>query len=612
VSEHVRATLSDRTEHATLDLPTREKVIVMVAVLIGLFLGALDQTIVGVALPRIVSDLRGSDLYTWVVTAYLLTSTITVPIYGKLGDVFGRQRMLIVGIVIFLTGSALSGLSQSMGELIVFRALQGCGAGALFPIALAVIGDLFTPRERGRYQGLFGAVFGLSFIVGPFLGGVITDDISWHWIFYVNLPVGIVALYAISTRLPNLKTTAARLRDLDFSGIAIFTVGVVPLLIGLTFKGLTDASGNLYGWTAWQVGGLILVGLAIMAAFIVNEAHVRQPIIPLDLFSTRTLAATNVAVFMVASCMFAAVIFIPLYYQVVKGVSATASGYSMWPLLLGLIATSVGAGFYLTRTGRYKALLLIGLGVLIVGSFLMTHLSPSTATPTLWLWLALTGLGIGPSMSVFTVVIQNAAPRERLGTATSTLTFLRQVGGMVGLAIAGTVFSQGLSTQMPKQLSAAHLPSQTDRPFLGERHLLREQHLVGGQPGPDHPARGAGGGARRGASLPPPDRRRPPQRDVPGARRRLLGGARRSGARLPRHPGDARAPAAGQRAASTGREARDGRGVAGDGRGGVTRPASGRSAWEPEQHNSLLQALGDDRPSLYAFTRILLWGRLPG
>jgi EmrB/QacA subfamily drug resistance transporter len=467
VSEHVRATFPDRIEHPSLELPQREKLIVMVAVLLGLFLGALDQTIVGVALPRIVSDLKGSDLYTWVVTAYLLTSTITVPIYGKLGDVFGRQRIMIVGIVIFLAGSALSGLSQNMGELIVFRAVQGCGAGALFPIALAVIGDLFTPRERGRYQGLFGAVFGLSFIVGPFLGGVITDDISWHWIFYVNLPVGIVALYAISTRLPNLKTTAARLRDLDFSGIAIFTIGVVPILIGLTFKGLTDASGNLYGWTSWQVGGLILAGLLIMAAFIVNESRVRQPIIPLDLFSTRTLAATNVAVFMVSSCMFAAVIFIPLYYQVVKGVSATASGYSMWPLLLGLITTSVGAGFYLTRTGRYKVLLLTGLGVLIAGSFLLTHLSPTTATATLWLWLALTGLGIGPSMSVFTVVIQNAAPRERLGTATSTLTFLRQVGGMVGLAVAGTVFTQALSTQMPKQLSAARLPSQLTSHFSG-------------------------------------------------------------------------------------------------------------------------------------------------
>jgi len=465
VSEHVQQPLPGRTEHATLDLPHREKLIIMVAVLLGLFLGALDQTIVGVALPRIVSDLKGSDLYTWVVTAYLLTSTITVPIYGKLGDVFGRQRMLIVGIVIFLAGSALSGLSQSMGELIVFRALQGCGAGALFPISLAVIGDLYTPRERGRYQGLFGAVFGMSFIVGPLLGGIITDDISWHWIFYVNIPVGIVALYAIATRLPNLRSTAARLRDLDYSGIAIFTVGVVPILIGLTFKGITSGSGSLYAWTDWRVGGLIVLGLALMALFIVNEARAQHPIIPLDLFSTRTLAATNVAVFMVACAMFAAVIFIPLYFQVVKGVSATVSGYSMWPLLVGLIATSVGAGFYLTKTGRYKLLLVIGLAVLCVGSFLLTHLSPTTSTATLWIWLALTGLGIGPSMSVFTVVIQNAAPPERLGTATSTLTFLRQVGGVVGLAVAGTIFSQSLTSDLPKQLSAAHLPSQLTSHF---------------------------------------------------------------------------------------------------------------------------------------------------
>ncbi|MGA8016061.1 MAG: MDR family MFS transporter [Candidatus Dormiibacterota bacterium] len=449
-----------RTERVAIDLPTRGKLIVMGAVLLGLFLSALDQTIVGVALPRIVSDLKGSDLYTWVVTAYLLTSTITVPIYGKLGDVFGRQRTLIFGILVFLVGSALSGLSQNMGELITFRALQGCGAGCLFPISLAVIGDLFTPRERGRYQGLFGAVFGVSFIIGPFLGGIITDDISWHWIFYVNVPVGILALFAIFTRLPNVKSTTARLRDLDYSGIAIFTIGVVPILLGLTYKGLTNSSGGLYAWTDWQVGGLLALGVVIMALFVFNESRARQPIIPLDLFSTRTLAATNLAVLMVACSMFGAVIFIPLYYQVVQGVSATASGYSMWPLLLGLIGTSVGAGFYLTRTGKYKALLIIALLVLILGSWLLTHLGPSTSTPELWLWLALIGLGLGPTMSVFTVVIQNAAPIERLGTATSTLTFFRQVGGAIGLAIAGTIFSESLSTQLPAQLSTAHLPPQ--------------------------------------------------------------------------------------------------------------------------------------------------------
>jgi EmrB/QacA subfamily drug resistance transporter len=456
------ATLSPRpveAEHAALDLPTAEKLVVVGAVMLGLFLGALDQTIVGVALPRIVSDLHGSDLYTWVVTAYLVTSTITVPIYGKLGDVFGRQRILIVGIVIFLAGSALSGLSQTMGELIIFRAIQGLGAGALFPISLAVIGDLFTPRERGRYQGLFGAVFGVSFLVGPFLGGYITDNISWHWIFYVNLPVGVLALIAISTQLPNVKTAAARLADLDYLGVVLFTAAVVPLLLGLTFKGLAAASGSLYSWTDPRVGGLILLSAVLFALFLVNESRARHPIIPLDLFTSGTLTAANIAVFMISCAMFGVVIFLPVYYQVVRGISATASGYSMWPLLLGLIGTSVGAGIVMSRTGRYKLMLLVATAVLIVGTFLLTHLSASTPTPLLWLWLALVGLGIGPSMSIYTVVVQNAAPRERLGTATSTLTFLRQVGGAVGLAVAGTMFSQSLTTELPKQLAAAHLPA---------------------------------------------------------------------------------------------------------------------------------------------------------
>ena len=558
MSERVRAALPARTEHATLDLPTREKLIVMVAVLLGLFLSALDQTIVGVALPRIVSDLKGSDLYTWVVTAYLLTSTITVPIYGKLGDVFGRQRMLIVGILIFLAGSALSGLSQSMGELIAFRAVQGLGAGALFPISLAVVGDLFTPRERGRYQGLFGAVFGISFIVGPFLGGIITDDISWHWIFYVNVPVGIAALYAITTRLPNLKSTAARLRDLDYSGIAIFTVGVIPILIGLTFKGITGGNGNLYAWTDWRVGGLIVPVLLLMAACSSSTRRGR---------STRSSPSTSSrpgpsppptspSSWSPPACSRRSSSS-PSTTRWCKGVSATASGYSMWPLLLGLISTSVGAGIYLTRTGRYKALLLIGLAVLVVGSFLLTHLSPATSTPTLWLWLALTGLGIGPSMSVFTVVIQNAAPRERLGTATSTLTFLRQVGGVVGLAVAGTVFSQGLSTQLPQQLERRPPPQPAHLPLLGRRRLLREQHRLGGQPGPDHPAGGSRGERARAAALPRSDRRRPAQRHVAGARRGLLGGAGGRRARLPGHPAAPRAPPARQ---PPGRPRRGGRG----------------------------------------------------
>lgn len=432
---------------------------VLLAVLLGLFLSALDQTVVGTALPRIVTDLHGNALYTWVVTAYLLTSTVTVPIYGKLSDVYGRKILLMVGIGIFLAGSWLCGVSQTMEQLIVFRGLQGLGAGALFPISLAIIGDLFTPRERGRYQGLFGAVFGLSFIVGPFIGGWITDNVSWRWVFYVNMPIGIASLIVIAIVLPNFRPAVATpLRNLDFLGIAVFTAGVVPLLIGLTNKGLTNSHGQLHAWTDPSVGGLIVLGLVLLAIFLFVESRAKEPIIPLDLFRNRTFSATNLATFMVSFGMFAAVIFLPRYYQAVRGISATESGYMIWPLLLGLIGSSVSAGILVSRIGRYKYLVTGAIVLFIIGSFLMTHLQADTPDVSLWFWMLLMGLGIGPSMSVFTVVIQSVAPRAKLGVATSTLTFLRQIGGTVGLAISGTIFSQQFAQELPGRLIAHGVP----------------------------------------------------------------------------------------------------------------------------------------------------------
>lgn len=425
----------------------RARMAVLGAVMLGLFLSALDQTIVGTAMPRILSDLHGNDVYTWVVTAYLLSSTVTVPIYGKLGDVVGRKPMLLIGIGLFLVGSALAGLSQNVGQLITFRALQGLGAGALFPISLAVIGDLFTPRERGRYQGLFGAVFGLSFIIGPFLGGLLTDRISWHWVFYVNLPVGIVALGIIGTVLPTVKR-AGSLRSLDYLGIGVFTAAIVPILLGLSNKGLTDSTGALNDWLSFPVGGLIGLGLALLVVFIVIEIRAEEPFFPLELFRDRTFAGSNAAVFLMAFAMFASVIFIPRYYQAVQGISATQSGYMVWPLLVGLISGSVTTGIIISRTGHYKAIMVGSSGLLVLGSFLTTHLTIATPDWQFWIWMGLMGLGIGPSMSGFTVVIQNAVPRERLGVATGTLTFLRQIGGSVGLALAGTLFSQGFTDRL--------------------------------------------------------------------------------------------------------------------------------------------------------------------
>ncbi|MGC1910080.1 MAG: MDR family MFS transporter [Candidatus Dormiibacterota bacterium] len=442
---------------SVMELSQRTKLTIVIAVMLGLFLSALDQTVVGTALPTIVTDLGGNSLYVWVVTSYLLTSTITVPIYGKLSDLYGRKLLLIIGIGLFLIGSALSGLSQNMGELIFFRGLQGLGAGALFPIALAVIGDLFTPRERGKYQGFFGAVFGLAFLVGPFLGGWITDNISWHWVFYVNLPIGAVALAVIIFNLPNHKREGAS-PSIDYWGALVFTAAVVPILIGLTEKGLTNPAGTAYSWFAPQVGGLLLLGAILAVAFLYIETRVKEPIIPLDLFRNRTYAASQAAMFLMSFAFFIAVIFMPRYYQAVRGISATASGYMLWPLLVGLMGTSIGAGLVIARTGKYKLLLVGAMVTMTVGIFFMTMLTATTGDYPLWIWLFVLGVGIGPAMSGYTLVVQNAVPVAKLGVATSTLTFIRQIGGTIGLAIAGTSLSSSLASELPKDLAMAKVP----------------------------------------------------------------------------------------------------------------------------------------------------------
>ncbi len=477
----VMPTLAD---DPALGLSRRAKFEILAAVMLGLFLGALDQTIVGTALPRIVTDLGGNDYYTWVVTAYLLTSTITVPFYGMLSDLYGRKPMLIIGISLFLAGSALSGISQAMWQLILFRGIQGLGAGALFPISLAVIGDLFTPAERGKYQGLFGAVFGISFLVGPALGGFLTDVISWHWVFYVNLPIGFVSLYVIWRLLPNVKRPGAT-HDFDILGGLVFIVGISMLLIGLTNKQTGE-------WTDASVGGLIALSLAILAVFVAIEARAKEPIVPLDLFRNRTYASSIATTFLVSFGFFAATLFLPRWYQVVQGSSATASGYQMFPLLLGLIGSSIISGQVVARTRRYKALVIVAIATMTVGLLLMTQLRANTQLPLLWAWMFVAGVGLGPTMAVFTIIVQNAVPFAKLGVATSNLTFFRQIGGSVGLAIAGTVFGTALRDELPGQLQPvlrnmeATLPPQLQGSF---GQLAGNLGAVGGGAG----SAGAGG-----------------------------------------------------------------------------------------------------------------------
>jgi EmrB/QacA subfamily drug resistance transporter len=425
---------------------------IVVAVLLGLFLAALDQTIVGTALPRIVTDLRGNDIYSWAFTSYLLTATISGPIYGKLSDLFGRRPVLLFAVAVFLGGSLLSGLSTQMWQLVAFRALQGLGAGALFPIALAVIGDLFSPAERGKYQGLVGAVFGLSSLIGPAIGGIITDTIGWQWVFFVNLPIGAVVFTVIWRTLPRVRPSAAAPR-IDYLGATALVAALVPILVGLTNKQAGE-------WGDPAVGGLIAAGLAIAAVFVWIEARAVEPIVPLDLFRNRSFTISVVALFMASMAFFAPVVFLPRWFQVVGGASATESGYQILALLGGLIVSAILAGQLVARTGRYKPLALASPVVLGLGLFLLSNLRADTPLPLLWSWMFITGVGVGPMFAIFTLVVQGAVSPRQIGTATSSLTLFQQVGGTVGLAIAGTVFGTRLVAEVPRQLAASSLPPQ--------------------------------------------------------------------------------------------------------------------------------------------------------
>jgi EmrB/QacA subfamily drug resistance transporter len=453
-----------------LALPQRAKMEILFAVLLGLFLGALDQTIVGPALPTIVTKLAGNDIYVWAVTIYLLTSTISVPFWGKLSDLYGRKPMFMIGIVIFLIGSALSGLSQNMTELIAFRGFQGIGAGSLFPIALATIGDLFTPAERGKYQGLFGAVFGIAFIVGPLVGGFLTEHIAWNWIFYVNIPIGLVALFVISRLLPTVKSARAT-RNFDILGGAIFTIATAFLLVGLTQKGQTNAATHaLNDWTDPTVGGFILIAIVGIALFIWAESRAKEPIVPLGLFRNRTYAASMVATFFAAFAFFGAIIFLPRWFQIVQGYSPTNSGLAALPLMVGLIFSSIASGLIVARTGRYKWLTVGAILLMGVSTALMTQLRADTPVPIVWLWMFISGIGVGPTFAVFTLIVQNAVPFNMLGVATSNLTFFRQIGGTVALAIVGTIFASSFQSEIGPQMAAAGVPDTVVNGFTQAMH----------------------------------------------------------------------------------------------------------------------------------------------
>ena len=448
---------------AALDTPRlvvdpRTRMRIFIAVMLGLFLAALDQTVVGTALPRIVTDLKGNEIYTWAFTSYLLTATISGPIYGKLSDLFGRRPILLFAVAVFLIGSLLAATSNTMAQFVLYRGLQGLGAGALFPLALAVIGDLFEPAERGKYQGFVGAVFGLSSLLGPALGGIITDTVGWHWVFLVNLPIGAVVFAVVWRALPSIRPAGAAPR-IDYLGASALVAALVPILIGLTNKQSAQ-------WTDLSVGGLIAVGLVLSGVFVWVESRASEPIVPLELFRIRSFTVSVIAMFLVSMAFFTPIVFLPRWFQVVSGASATQSGYEILALLGGLIISATLSGQLVARTGRYKTLALGATVLLAFGLFLLSNLRADTPLPMLWLWMFVTGLGVGPIFSIFTLIVQGAVPARQIGTATSNLTLFQQVGGSVGLAIAGTVFGSRLVEEVPHQLSTA-VPPQVVAGFAG-------------------------------------------------------------------------------------------------------------------------------------------------
>lgn len=413
----------------------------MSGVLLAMLLSSLDQTIVSTAMPQIVREFNSLSHLSWVFTAYMLASTVTVPIYGKLSDIFGRRNLYLIGIIIFLLGSVFSGMSQSMLQLILFRGLQGIGGGAMMVNSFAIIGDIFPPAERGKWQGVIGGVFGLSSIAGPLLGGFITDNLSWRWVFYVNIPLGLIAIGVLAAAMPKIKHTE-RKKPIDYLGSVLLTTALVPLLLALVW------GGSLYSWNSWQIVSMIVVFLLSAIAFIRTESKVADPVVSLDLFKSRVFVVSVISLFLTAMAMFGAILYIPVFAQGIIGVSATNAGLILTPMMLSLVIASAVSGQIISRTGKYKILLVSGTALTVVAMFLFSKLGLKTNNLTLMLRMILLGAGLGSTMPIFTIAVQSAFPKARLGEVTAGTQLFRSIGGSVGTAVLGGLMNASLTGKL--------------------------------------------------------------------------------------------------------------------------------------------------------------------
>jgi EmrB/QacA subfamily drug resistance transporter len=429
----------------------RSLLVIYAALMLAILIAALDQTIVSTALPTIVGDLGGLNRLSWVITAYILATTVSTPLWGKLGDQYGRKGLFQAAIVLFLIGSALCGLAQNMNELIAFRALQGLGGGGLIVLTQAIVGDVVPPRERGRYQGAFGAVFGVASVAGPLLGGFFVDNLGWRWVFYINLPIGVIALAVIAAVLP--ARSSRQKHRIDYLGTLLLG-GAATCVVFLTSWG-----GTTYPWDSGVIIGLGVGAVALAAAWWWSAHHAAEPVLPPRLFRNRVFSVSAAISFAAGFAMFGALAFLPLYLQVVRGVSATISGVYLLPMVLGLLATSVTSGQLISKTGRYKVFPVVGTALMAVALFLLSRLSETTPTAIMWLYFLVLGLGLGLILQVLVIVAQNSADYADLGAATSGVTFFRSIGGSFGVSIFGSIFSNRLASEIRSQLQGLSLPA---------------------------------------------------------------------------------------------------------------------------------------------------------
>ena len=443
-----------------VQLPRRQVILTMVGLLLAMFLAALDQTVVSTAMPRIIADLGGFDRYTWVTTAYLVASTVSVPIVGRLTDIYGRKIFFIAGIAIFLVGSVMAGMSGSMNQLIASRAVQGLGGGVIMANSFVAIADLFPPEERGKFQGFLGVVFGMASVIGPTLGGFITDNFSWNWIFLINVPVGIPVLLLIAWLFPKI-TPEVESRKLDYPGMVTLILAVIPVLLALSWGGVQ------YAWLSPQVVGLLAFGLVMGVAFVVIESRSDSPIMPLEIYRNQMVAVALLATFLTGFGMFGAIIFVPLFFQGVLGASATSSGSFLTPMMLGIVFGATISGQLLSRTGgHYRIQAVIGTGLMLVGAILISTMDSDTGFTRAVGYIIVIGVGLGATFPTFTLAVQNSVPFRLMGISTSALQFYRSIGGMLGLAVLGAVmasrFASKLEEMVPEDITAALPPGQLE------------------------------------------------------------------------------------------------------------------------------------------------------